>query len=463
MSFFQKIISLIISFIMSFAGYPISFLPSQADTEFVIAKGEASTEAVTVNGDSVSAEYFVDDGKISFDFLGVECGFFNYFGIAYSSDVYLKGEIKYGRNKKITYEEFFLEPSENGEFFSFTDGVLDKNKADTLYSVSFTPLDKSQATVSVYGIATFNRAVPEREIFIENGKIKIGIDLLWGGALSWFEDLDSNVEAVIVDGKTKVDSDASGRYGKRAVNKNVNLINANDTGRLVQQSYYGTDGSTGDGYVQGEYMGNLWNYNPVQGGNQYNESSKIVDMRVSENELYIKCRPLDWALTAENITPSYMEATYTLDGAVLDVTCRYVDFSGYSPAYTSQEIPAFYCVEPLNRFVYCPDDKIAVEPELIFWPDAGYPNFTSVENWAGFIGEFDDSFGIGVYVEDETRFLAGVYERETTDVKDPSKAAPTSYIAVVKYMTFKSFNPFSYSFSVTSGTAEEMRKTFAER
>ncbi len=70
---------------------------------------------------------------------------------------------------------------------------------------------------------------------------------------------------------------------------------------------------------------------------------------------------------------------------------------------------------------------------------------------------------MGVYVEDETRFLAGVYERETTDVKDPSKAFPTSYIAVIKFISFESFNPFSYSFSLTSGTAEEMRQTFAER
>lgn len=463
MSFFQKIISLIISFVMSFAGYPVSFLPSQADTEFVIARGEASSESVTVNGNSTQAEYSVENGRISFEFSGIECGFFNYFGIAYSSDAYLKGVISYGKGKNVSSEEFFLEPSENGEFFSFIDGMLDKKKADTVYSVSFLPLDKAQADIGIFGISTFNRAIPEREIFIENGKIKIGVDLLWGGALSYFEDLDSNVEAVMVDGKTKVDSNASERYGKKAVSKNVNLINANDTGRLVQQSYYGTSGSSGDGYVQGEFMGNLWNYNPVQGGNQYNESSKIVDLRVSENELYIKCRPLDWALPAENITPSYMEATYTLDGAVLDATCRFVDFSGYSPAYTSQEIPAFYCVEPLNRFVYVPDDDIAVEPKLIFWPDAGYPNFTSVENWAGFIGEFDDSFGIGIYVEDETRFLAGVYERETTDVKDPSKADPTSYIAVIKFITFESFSPFSYSFSLTSGTAEEMRQAFAER
>ena len=451
------------SLIMSFAGYPLSFLPSNADTEFVIAKGEASADSVMLNGEETEIELSADGNKLVLDFSSAECGYFNYYGVAYSSDAYLKGEITYGRGKNIISEEFFLEPSENGEFFSFTDGVLDNKKANTLYSVSLKPLDKAEAEISVLGISTFNRAVPEREVFIENGKIKIGVDLLWGGALSYLEDLDSEVEAVKVDGKIKIDSNASERYGKRAISKNVNLINRFDPGRLVQQSYYGTNGTPENGYVGGIFMDNVWNYNPVQGGNQFGESSKIVDVRVGDGSLYIKCRPLDWALPAENITPSYMEATYTLNGSKLDASCRFVDYSGYNPYYTSQEIPAFYCSEPLNRFVYCPDgENIAVEPKLIFWPDAGYPKFNSVENWAGFIGEFDDSFGIGVYVEGETQFLAGVYDRENTTSKDPSKDGSTSYIAVIKFITFESYKPFSYNFSLATGNTQEIRETFTK-
>ncbi|MBO5858637.1 MAG: hypothetical protein J6R20_02550 [Clostridia bacterium] len=463
MAVFKRIISLITSLIMTIAGYPMSFLPSQTDTDFFVAAGSSSDDFLTVNGNETALDYSADAGKISFDFSDTDCGYFNYFGISYSSDAYLKGEITYSKGKTVSSEEFFLEPCENGVFYSFIDGVFDKKKMNGLCSVSFAPLDKAEAEVEIFGISTFNREIPEREIFIENGKIRIGIDLLWGGALSYFEDLDSNVEAVKVDGITKVDSNASERYGKRAVNKSVNLINANDTGRLVQQSYYGSDGSSGDGYTPGIFMDNRWNYNPVQGGNQYNESSKIVDLKVTENEIYVKCRPLDWSLPEENITPSYMEATYVLDGARLDASCRFVDFSGYTPTYTSQEIPAFYCIEPFNRFVYCPDEDIEIVPDLIFWPDAGYPKFNSTENWAGFIGEFDDSFGIGVYVEGENSFLAGVYNRETTDEKDPAHDDPTSYIAVIKFITFESFTPFSYNFSLTSGTAEEIRQTFAER
>ena len=472
----KKIISIITAFIMSFAGYPLSFLPRNTDKEFIIGTGEFSQNTVFIDG--ASTEYALDsesafangtltfDDKITLSFDGCECDWFNYFGIEYSADCYIRGEITYAKNKSVFSEEFFLEPAEKGEFFSFIDGLFDNVKANRLISVSFVPLNSETAVLSLDGISFFNREIPDREVYIQNENIRIGADLTWGGALSYFEDLDSDVETVRVDGQIKVDSKASERYGKKALSKNVNLINRNDSGRLVQQSYYGSNGSSGDGYVPGIFMDNVWNYNPVQGGNQYNESSKIVDLRVTDNVLYVKCRPLDWALPKENISPSYMEATYTLDGKLLKAECRFVDFSGYEPYYTSQEIPAFYCIEPLNRYVYYSgdnawsDEPLTVIPDLIFWPDAGYPNFISKEHWSGFIGEFDDSFGMGVYVPDETVFLSGVFDRGNCKDKDPSKENPTSYIAVIKFRVFQSFDPYSYEFYLTSGDSSEMRETF---
>lgn len=476
MSILLKLFSMFLSVVMFFISYPMSFMPSECDTNFNIQTGAFTEYQFILNGQSAGYELVGNgeyaDGKVTFtdkitlDADEIKVSYFNYFGMEYSSDAYLKGEIVYGRNGKEYAEEFFLEPAENGEFYSFIDGVLDRKKANRFYSLSFEPLNAESAELVLNGVATFNREIPDREVYVSNGSIKIGVDMLWGGALSYYEDLDSNVEAVKVDDVIKVDSNASQRYGTNAISKNVNLINRFDAGRLIQQSYYGTNGAN-DSYVQGEFMGNLWNYNPVQGGNQFNESSKIVDLRVSENELYIKCRPLDWALPAENMTPSYMEATYTLDGKKLHAECRYVDFSGYAPYYTSQEIPAFYCIEPFNRFVYYGGDNpwsneaLTVEPELIFWPDAGYPKFYSLECWSAFIGEFDDSFGLGVYVPNETEFLAGVFDRENTHEKDPSRDDSTSYVAVIKFRTFRSFDPYSYEYYITSGNSAEMRETFS--
>lgn len=459
----DKVIAFFTALFMFFPAYLLSFLPDRIDTDFEIP---LSDNEVYVNGEAKDCTFTTENGVYKYTFGVDRTDVFNYFGIKYSSDAYMKGIITYGgKNTGIT-EEFFLEPSENGEFYSLIDGYLERTKMNILTSLEFYPLSSAEADFTLYGVGLFNREILGNEIYIENDEHKLGVTLSWGGALSYLEDKDSSVEAVIVDGVTKVDSNASSRYGVRARSKNVNLINANDTGRLIQQSYYGTGDF--EGYTGGVFMGNKWNYNPVQGGNQYNDAAKIVDVRVSDNSIYIKCRPLDWAKEKEYITPSYMEASYSLSDGLVKAQCRFVDFSGYPTVTTTQECPAFYCVEPLNRFVYYSgnapwtnDSALSYENDLIFWPDAGYPNFSTTENWAAFTGEFDDSFGIGLYVPNEASFLAGVFERGKCNTADPATENPTSYIAAVEVYEFRSFNPTSYEFYLSTGTAAEIRNNFS--
>ena len=439
-----------IAIILSFAGC----LGNSYDTDFTISR----------------MTYFADNKeKVLTAKLAVQIDDsekkFNYFGIKYTSDSYLKCSLTYSVKKETIREEFFLEPTvSEKDFYSFIDNALEKVTAKRLIEFTCEPLNSSKANVKFIGFSVFLREVPKQEVFIETENYKLGVDLLWGGALSYLEDLNSNVEAVKVDGKIKVDSNASDRYDTRAVNKKVNLINRNDTGRLVQQSYYGTVEAP---YEPATYMENKWNYNPVQGGNQHNENSKIVDIKCTDTEIYVKCRPLDWAKTKEFITPSYMEAWYTIENKNVHVKCRFADFSGYPATPRTQELPAFYCIEPLNTFVYydgvepfSKDNKLCIEDSLIFWPDAGYPNFKSVEQWSAFRGEFSDSFGIGLYMPTHDTFLTGVFSRGETTEKDPSKDSPTSYIAVVKTNHFESFKPQEYDYYISTGTVEEIRENF---
>ncbi|MBQ5592179.1 MAG: hypothetical protein IIU80_04475 [Clostridia bacterium] len=474
--FLRKIFSIVLSFILGFVTYPTSYLPFLRDSEFDITAGSFSAEAVTLNGKeekiilgegvALDGETLVLDSKAEFSFKDTTHSWFNYYGITYSSDAYIKGEISYRCGAVNRSEEFFLEPGENKSFYSFINNMLKGTKANMIYSLSFTALDKENAKIKINEISLFNREIPDEYVYIQTDEYKIGVNLLWGGALSYMEDLNSDVEAVEVGGRIFVDSNAGERYGADVVNKNVNLINRADTGRLVQQSYYGAQNSPE--YDNGEYMGNVWAYNPVQGGNQYNDNSKIVDVRCDEKSIYIKCQPLDWAKSKEHITPSYMEATYGIEDNKVHVSCRFVDFSGYKSIPCDQEIPAFYCIEPFNRFVYYggnnpwTDEAITIEPDLIFWPDAGYPKFTSPENWSAFIGEYDDSFGIGVYVPGETEFLSGVFNREATTNPDPSVDGTTSYIAVIRVNELKSYSPFEYDYYLTTGTANEIRNNFKE-
>ena len=458
----KKIINSLIAFLgfiliiaSIFSAYFISFIKTtdNFDMKNGISLIKETTEiAISKNDSTITV----------LDLTLNNCGWFNYYGIEYSADCYIKATVNYSAGVKAKTETFFLEPSKKKTtFYSFVDDALAGKKGNKINSITFETLTQAKENIKIYGFSVFNREIPEQEIFIQNDTHKLGIDLLWGGALSYLEDLDSNVQAVSVDGQMKVDSNASERYKSESVNNNVNLINRNDTGRLVQQSYYGTLD-----YDHGVYMENDWRYNPVQGGNQFNDASKIVDLRVTDTEIYIKCRPLDWAKEKEYITPSYMEATYSLENGAVHAKCRFVDFSGYPEAESTQEIPAFYCIEPLNNFVYYGGEKpwtngkLTSEPELIFWPDAGYPNFYSKENWAAFTGEFEDSFGIGVYVDNEEAFLAGVFEREKTTNEDPSRDGPTSYIAIVKNRIFKSFDPYQYEYYLATGNTTEIRNTF---
>lgn len=444
-----------------FSPYLLSF--AFTDDEFIITEpGEQLGIVVSSSHKNINEDGSINlERPVRADFVDSEFKMFNYYGIKYSSDGYVKGTLTYKSEFKEVSEDFFLEPDTQGEFYSFVDGFMDGKKGYELVSVSFEGLNKENIKLDFHSFSVFNRDIPDREVSVEADNLKIGVDLLWGGALSYVEDLDSNVQAVSVDGLIKVDSNAEERYNAKSVNDNVNLINKADTGRLVQQSYYGTPD-----YDCGVFMDNKWNYNPVQGGNQFNDASKIVDLKTTDNSIYIKCRPLDWAKEKEFITPSYMEATYSIENGAVKGKCRFVDFSGYPEYETTQEIPAFYCIEPFNNFVYYKGDNpwknepLTNEPDLIFWPDAGYPKFYNKENWAAFTGEFEDSFGIGVYVKGEEEFLAGVFDRENTTEEDPSKAWPTSYIAITKMHHFKSFEPFEYEYYLATGNTEEIRGTF---
>lgn len=456
-----------------FTPFLISFV--NTDDSFAIKTGEFTKSTIMVNGEQISEGVDISSaletdsglrfsGEIAINISEASSGWFNYYGIVYTSDAYLKATLTYKAGLKEKSEDFFLEPSETDKtFYSFVDDMLDGKRGNKLISLVFTPLNSEYATLNISGFSTFNREIPEKEIFIEADNLKLGIDLLWGGALSYLEDTNSNVQAVKVDDVIKVDSNAAERYNTESVNDNVNLINRNDTGRLVQQSYYGTLD-----YDHGVYMDNDWRYNPVQGGNQFNEHSKIVDLKITDSFIYVKCRPLDWAKEKEYITPSYMEATYSIENGAVHTTCRFVDFSGYPEAESSQEIPAFYCIAPLDRFVYYAGDEpwtdgeLTYVDDLIFWPDAGYPHYYSKENWAAFTGEFDDSFGIGIYVPGEEAFLTGIFERDNTTNEDPSRDGTTSYIAITKTRTFRSFEPYSYDYYLATGTKEEIRESFKE-
>ena len=448
----------------------------KSSVDFTIDVKASESRTVSVNGSQKTVAF--SDNSYPLNYSGTA---FNRYVIKYTSDAYVKGEMNFNG----TIEEFFLEPSENGEFSGYIDGFLNGTTQTKITSISFTPLDKDYMDFSLQSVdlsKDTKNSDSEGMVYLSSADYKIGIDLDWGGALTYLEDLSNDVVVAENNQDTSapvevgLSSDFEGTYTV-SCNKeadiysktgSVNLINAHDTGRLVQQSYYGTGSYP---YEPGMYGEAVWNYNPVQGGNLYNEASKIVDLKISDNEIYIKCRPLDWAKEAEDITPSYMEAWYTLEDGVMRATCRFVDFSGYPGVTTTQELPAFYCVEPLNDFVYysggeawSDNNQKITRDDLGFWGTATDQDFICNENWAAFVGSGESGYGIGLYTPGQDLYHTGVYysgDGEThCSTTSPATEDPTSYIGVVDTLYFQSYKPISYCYYLTTGNVDTMRGRF---
>lgn len=363
---------------------------------------------------------------------------FNYFTVKYSSETALRGVITYTSNGKETREEFFLESGRNQTFSSLTDGYLLSSLASNVTKLEFTVLGANASCFRLEDVTTAKRELPSADtVYVSNSEYKLGVRLTWGGGISYLEDL--------------LDGDDSLK----------NLLNDHDTGRLVQQSYYGTNKAP---YECGSYNGQTWGYNPVQGGDQYNNRSKLVDFKVEENAIYVKCRPLDWA--KKNVqTPSYMENTYTLRDGHIEVNNRFTDFSGYTHRKSHQELPAFYTVSYLSEFVcYLGSDawkggELTVKSSLPFWAgnDSAYHTLKSGESWCAW--RAPGGYGVGVYTPIAEILLAGRYEYNGS--KDSGNNA-TNYVAPLITATLKSYEPFEYSYYITTGSTDEIRSEFSQ-
>jgi len=88
---------------MLFPSYLFSLLPSKADTEFNIIGIETAEVTGIENG--------VISEKAVYDFNCKDRGWFNYYGISYKSDTYIKGVITYIiRGRKYSEEYCYLRP-----------------------------------------------------------------------------------------------------------------------------------------------------------------------------------------------------------------------------------------------------------------------------------------------------------------------------------------------------------------
>ena len=233
----------------------------------------------------------------------------NYIKLEYTSACGLDATMHFtGEGGKKYSERFFLSKDDT-EFRQILDYYHENNFDKTLEYIDFKcvhqsgafELKKVSAAVHPIDFSKVNFYAPDyteenMQLYIQGKTVKLGVNLKLGGAIDYLSSVNQGVALYSDMGNVYVGQSAK---DKMYVEDDVNLINAHDTGRLVQQSFYGTKGDSldepQDDYECGlfDHDGNpatpdvAWPYNPVQGGDMYQNLSQLVDVQFTDTRIYI--------------------------------------------------------------------------------------------------------------------------------------------------------------------------------
>jgi len=269
--------------------------------------------------------------------------------------------------------------------------------------------------------------------FLDNGEVRIGMDLALGGAVTFISSKDHP----------------------------GNIINSADLGRQIQMSHYSGPWpfEVGNKKPNPAWAGLGWN--PIQTGDCYMNPSKVVEHKNDGQELYIKCIPMQWPLN--NVTGDCLFETWTtLEGSVIHMRYRCTnqrqDKTWYHPC--PQELPAVYTISKLWRLMSYTGDKPFTQDKLTHvindwhkpWP---WTRFIATEGWAALVN--DNDWGLGVFKEDGSEFHGGTYgDGRSEDPKDGS----TAYVAPVHLENFDHNIVYEHRTEFVVGNLLEIRKRF---
>ena len=476
----------------------------------------------------------------------------DYIKLLVSTNVSMVGKFQYHDvtdPSKIVTEDFFIEKNETGEveFKQFFDrfrktghGLFDKQ----LLSITVTNVEETDGKVQLKKATVTNRVIDEyeRELYVSKNKIKVGADLATGGTLTFLQRLEyegQTIDEVIKDEEVVIDVNAKANLneanGDQLLSSDVNLINIFDAGRQFQQSYYANVGGTmadtpeemrengysntvlppdygSNGYNRGfcktaDANGYYWPYNPVQGGDVVSNPSQIIDYEVTDNEIYVKVRAMDWSkgdngsaytgtVMGGETTKSYMENWYTIKGGLVYVTNRFVDWNGFEdldkvPVH-SNELPAAYVVHPFHNYVCYDGNDTTWKGALTktenpgSWVKEAVRNYDPVEHWFAWVN--DNNFGVGVYVPGTDVFVSGRSNSSTSmklNINGDAYDSPltndyrynkpeatskytscyvrnTSYTAPVVVWRMRSYVPMQYTYVMSVDYVDVMRQQFKD-
>jgi len=269
--------------------------------------------------------------------------------------------------------------------------------------------------------------------FIENGVIKLGVDLDKGGSITYLSEI-----------------------GKE------NMINNYDLGRQVQMSFY-------SGPVPYEPDGKKANpawvsigWNPIQSGDVAGNHSRILAFTSGRNEIYVKCIPMHWPLTNVPGECTY-ECWIRLEGNTVKVRSRIVNHRPDTTQFPArnQELPAVYTNAPYHRLVTYMGSKPYTHDTVSILKNHNLPqngwitwqSWQATESWAANLD--DNDYGLGIWNEGVQRFSGGYYG--DSSFKGGTRDVPTAYIAPNGFEVLDHNITYDYHYVLIVGKLDVIR------
>ena len=273
--------------------------------------------------------------------------------------------------------------------------------------------------------------------YLDNGNIKLGINLDIGGAITYVS--KSGTEE--------------------------NIVNSHDWGRQIQMSFYSgpTPFEPGGRKPNPTWAGLGWN--PIQSGDCYDNTSKVIAHKNDGTSIYVKCIPMQWPMNNEPGECTF-ECWIRLEGNTALVRSQINNAREDKTQYPArgQELPAIYTNGTYYRlFTYdgdAPFTGAALRQITKVWdtsqgvnvPGGPWDHWYATENWAALVNE--DDVGLGVWAPGSYSFCGGFAGKPG---QGGPKDGPTGYIAPLRQEILDHNIEYSYDYVLVVGPLQGIR------
>jgi len=276
--------------------------------------------------------------------------------------------------------------------------------------------------------------------YLENSRLRLGVDLSLGGAVT-----------LLVDKK----------------NSTTNMINSHDWGRQIQLSYY----SGPIPYIgpKGEKPHQAWaqlGWNPIQSGSVGRIKSRTLSFETPDAKtIRVRCVPMQWPhINVEG--DCIFEVTYTLVSEnTIEMKARLINQRTDKTQYPGrhQEMPALYTNGPWYKLVtYTGDAPFTDGPTTNIvdkgdgkgWP---WSHFEATEQWSALVN--DAGTGVGLYQSEVIPVTGGFAGGDKKKGFGGVKDMQTGYIAPIGTVILDHNIDWTYQTYLIVGSVTEIRRT----